>query len=61
MTQHPHELIHLAYGDPPTLCGQDHIEDRLLYVPTLWHAVPPGLKCPTYDLLHADNALHGFN
>jgi hypothetical protein len=61
MAQEPHELIHLAYGNPPTLCGLPNVADRVLYVATLWHAVPKGLKCPTCDELHADNGLHGFN
>ena len=54
-------VIHLADGDPPTYCGLPHIEDRVLYVVSLWHSVPPGLQCWTCSEVYEDNQLHGHN
>ena len=61
MNTDPEVLIHLAYGNPPTLCGLNHVEDRVLYVPTLWHTVPPGFQCPTCNLRHIEYERARFN
>jgi len=61
MTQKPSDLIHLAYDNPPTLCGLPHEDNHVLYVPDQWHQVPRILKCPTCDMRYKEFKVHGFN
>jgi hypothetical protein len=54
-------LIHLAYGNPPSLCGAPDHHANTLYVPTLWHDIPPTLRCPWCHIIYTDNQLPGPN